>query len=354
MQFEHNQFDNLLDDEVVEGVNTETQEEIIEPALNSTEGEEEEPSTSEGEQEETEEENDLDAFSTFLKNRGIRDGKTIIYENEETGETEEVDFGTLSKDEQLSILESLTDPGLSEDEIETINLLRKTNSSFQDIIAYYQQQAIDEYKAKNSGQETYTVDSYSDEELYLADQKAKFPEMTEEELKIELDVAKSNEDLFKKKVDLIRKQYKEQEENHIKEQEEAEKKQQEAYQNMFVDTLNGFNYISLDYKDPKSDSLILEEKDKNRIYDYVFKQTPEGMTKFVEDLSKPEVIVELAWYRLFGKDAISDISNYWKEELKKTRKSTPTKPKSNVTVKKDTKPQSQQGTSLSSKWDELL
>ena len=353
MQFEHNQFDNLLDDEVVEEVNTETQEEIIEPALNSTEGEEEEPSTSEGEPGETEEENDLDAFSTFLKNRGIRDGKTIIYENEETGETEEVDFETLSKEEQLSILESLTDPGLSEDEIETINLLRKTNSSFQDIIAYYQQQAIDEYKAKNSGQETYTVDSYSDDELYLADQKAKFPEMTEEELKIELDVAKSNEDLFKKKVDLIRKQYKEQEENHIKEQEEAEKEQQKAYQNMFVDTLNDFNYISLDYKDPKSDSLILEEKDKNLIYDYVFKQTPEGVTKFVEDLSKPEVIVELAWYRLFGKDTISDISNYWKEELKKNRKATPPKPKSNVTIKKETKPQSQ-GTSLSSKWDELL
>lgn len=320
MQFEHNQFDNLLDDETTEDLNTETQEEVIEPAGNSTEEEEEDSSSSEEGTEETEEEDDLDAFSSFLKSRGIRDGKTIIYENEETGETEEVDFGTLSKDEQLSILESLTDPGLSEDEIETINLLRKTNSSFQDIITYYQQQAIDEYKAKNNSQETYTIDSYSDEELYLADQKAKFPEMTEEELKIELDVAKSNEDLFKKKVDLIRKQYKEQEENHIKEQEEAEKEQQKAYQNMFVDTLNDFNYISLDYKDPKSDSLILEEKDKNLIYDYVFKQTPEGVTKFVEDLSKPEVIVELAWYRLFGKDTISDISNYWKKSWRKIAK----------------------------------
>lgn len=354
MQFEHNQFDDLLDNETTEVTNTETQEEVIEPAGNSAEEEEEEASSSEEETEETEEEDDLDAFSSFLKSRGIRDGKTIIYENEETGETEEVAFGDLSKDEQLSILESLTDPGLSEDEIETINLLRKTNSSFQDIITYYQQQAIDEYKAKNGVQETYTIDNYSDDELYLADQKAKFPEMTEEELKIELDVAKSNEDLFKKKVDLIRKQYKEQEENHIKEQEEAEKEQQKAYQNMFVDTLNGFNYISLDYKDPKSDSLILEEKDKNLIYDYVFKQTPEGVTKFVEDLSKPEVIVELAWYRLFGKDTISDISNYWKEELKKNRKATPSKPKANVTIKKETKPQTQQGTSLSSKWDELL
>lgn len=354
MQFEHNQFDDLLDNETTEVTNTETQEEVIEPAGNSAEEEEEEASSSEEETEETEEEDDLDAFSSFLKSRGIRDGKTIIYENEETGETEEVAFGDLSKDEQLSILESLTDPGLSEDEIETINLLRKTNSSFQDIITYYQQQAIDEYKAKNGVQETYTIDNYSDDELYLADQKAKFPEMTEEELKIELDVAKSNEDLFKKKVDLIRKQYKEQEENHIKEQEEAEKEQQKAYQNMFVDTLNDFNYISLDYKDPKSDSLILEEKDKNLIYDYVFKQTPEGVTKFVEDLSKPEVIVELAWYRLFGKDTISDISNYWKEELKKNRKATPSKPKANVTIKKETKPQTQQGTSLSSKWDELL
>ena len=182
MQFEHNQFDNLLDDETTEDLNTETQEEVIEPAGNSTEEEEEDSSSSEEGTEETGEEDDLDAFSSFLKSRGIRDGKTIIYENEETGETEEVDFGTLSKDEQLSILESLTDPGLSEDEIETINLLRKTNSSFQDIITYYQQQAIDEYKAKNSSQETYTIDSYSDEELYLADQKAKFPEMTEEEL----------------------------------------------------------------------------------------------------------------------------------------------------------------------------
>ena len=106
MQFEHNQFDNLLDDETTEDLNTETQEEVIEPAGNSTEEEEEDSSSSEEGTEETGEDDDLDAFSSFLKSRGIRDGKTIIYENEETGETEEVDFGTLSKDEQLSILES--------------------------------------------------------------------------------------------------------------------------------------------------------------------------------------------------------------------------------------------------------
>ena len=346
MIYDKTQFDDSLLDDEFENNSAENRDgEISNPSNQNTEEGEEEGETSRID-------DDLDAFSIFLKNRGIRDGKTIVYENEETGETEEVDFSSLSKDEQLSILESLTDPGLSEDEIETINLLRKTNSSLQDIITYYQQQAIDEYKKQNADSITYEVDEYSDDALYLADQKAKYPEMTEEELKTELEIAKSNEDLFKKKVDLIRKQYKELEENRIKEQEDAEKAQQKEYQNVFMNTLNDFNYISLDYKDPKSDSLILEEKDKNLIYDYVFKQTPNGTTKFVEDLAKPEVIVELAWYRLFGKDTISDISNYWKEELKKSRKTNT--PKSNVTIKTDTKNQTQTGTSLSSKWDELL
>lgn len=356
MIYEHNQFDSLLEDETTltppaqgtEGEPVEDPEKVEDPELN--EGEETTETT------ETEGDDDLDAFSSFLKSRGIRDGKTIVYENEETGETEEVDFTTLTKDEQLEILNSLTDPGLSEDEIETINYLRKNNTSFQDVIAYYQQKAIDEYKEANNIQPNYSIDNYTDDELYLADQKAKFPEMTEDELKIELDIAKSNEDLYKKKVELIRKQYKDQEENRIKEQEEAEKAQQQAYQTMFVDTLNKFDTISLDYKDPKSDSLILEEKDKNTIYDYVFKQNAEGVTKFVEDLSKPEVIVELAWYRLFGKDTISDISNYWKDELKKVRKpSTPSKPKADVTVKPKTEEKPRQGeTSLNSAWEKLL
>ena len=353
MMYEKSQFsDSLLDDEFENNLE-ENKVNETDDSLNQIDTEESEETK---EKEEDFIDDGLDAFSTFLKNRGIRDGKTIVYENDETGETEEVDFSSLSKEEQLSILESLTDPGLSEDEIETINLLRKTNSSLQDIITYYQQQAIDEYIKQHTADKVYEVDEYSDDALYLADQKTKYPEMTEEELKTELDIAKSNEDLFKKKVDLIRKQYKEQEENRIKEQEEAEKEQQREYQNVFMNTLNDFNHISLDYKDPKSDSLILEEKDKNLIYDYVFKQTPNGTTKFVEDLSKPEVIVELAWYRLFGKDTISDISNYWKEELKKSRRTnTSLKQKTNVTIKTDdNKNQTQTGTSLSSKWDELL
>jgi hypothetical protein len=31
-------------------------------------------------------------------------------------------------------------------------------------------------------------------------------------------------------------------------------------------------------------------------------------------------LVDLAWYRLFGKDAISGISQYWKSVIKESRK----------------------------------
>lgn len=362
MIYDRSQFDDsLLDNEVspTENLVPPTEEPITEedPNQESEEGnnpiEEEDP------------DKDLDAFSAFLKSKGVRDGKTIIYEDEDTGEQKEVDFNSLDKAEQLEILNSLSDSGLTEDEIETINFLRKNNTSLQDVITFYQQKAIDDYIAKNNITPTYSIDNYSDDELYLADQKSKFPEMTDEELTTELEIAKSNEDLFKKKVELIRQQYKKLEEEQETQREEAEKAQQREYQDKFANILNDFNSISLDYKDPKSERVILEERDKNLIFDYVFKPTANGVSKFVEDLSNPETIAKLAWFQLFGEDTISDISNYWKDKLKKARRSnsstaTP-KNTSTVVVKQPTQ-EGQTSTpkygrnekTISSAWEKVL
>jgi hypothetical protein len=358
---EYSQFDDsLLDDEAIETQepienDPPVAEEPIENVDNNdgNDGNDEEPT------EETPEvnDNDLSAFESFLKSRGVRDGKTIVYENDE-GETEEVDFNTLSKDEQLEILNSISDPGLSDDEIYTINYLRQNNASLQDVITYFQQQAVDAYIKEHNVEPTYNVDDYSDDELYFADIKAKYPDMTDDEINDELQLAKTNEDVFKKKCEVIRNNYKAIEENRIKEEKELEAQQQKQYQDSFANVLNSFERITLDYKDPNSDYLILEEDDRNKIFDYVFKPTTSGMSAFVEDLSKPEVIAELAWYRLFGADTISDISGYWKNELKKARKTTTPKNKTQVTVKNtktettptNTNPQP----SLSSAWDKLL
>lgn len=323
---EFNQFsDDLLDDPIIkEG---EPEDQLNNPPI------EESIDRNEGENEEIDNEDNLDAFSTFLLNKGIRGGKTVVYEDD-NGEEQEVAFSDLSKEKQLEILNSITDPGLTEQEIETINYLRQNGLTLNDVASY----AVQEYKNKQTGENVhYSVDDYSDDEVFVGDLKIKYPTMTDEEIQEALDLAKSNENLYTKQVSIIREQYKQQEENQAKQQEQEEKDRQIQQQSIFMDALDNFNEIPLDYKDPKSDVWYVEDSEKNAIYDYVFTPSTNGNSKLINDLSDPKVLVEFAWHRLYGKDVISDISNYWKDELKNARKENKVNtPKANVTVK-DTK-----------------
>ena len=239
-------------------------------------------------------EESLDVLSQFLKTRGVRDGKTIVYEDDDTGETSEVDFSTLSNEEQLQILNDLSAPELSEDEIGTINYLRQNNVSLQDVITYFQEQAVKQYIASTSGNTTHAVDDFSDEVLYIADLKNRFPEMSDEELADELEMAKSNDAIFKKKVEALRVSYKEEEQLAIKQREEQQKKLTEDYMNDFVNRLDSFSHVLMDHTDPKSDKFVIENSDRQAIYDYIFKKTPEGITQFAADLNDPDTVIQLA------------------------------------------------------------
>lgn len=86
MQYEFNQFDDLLNDDSKE---EKTQEETS--LENQTESETKEQETEEEESTEGEGEDDLDTLSSFLKSRGIRDGKTVIMTDDETDEETEYD-----------------------------------------------------------------------------------------------------------------------------------------------------------------------------------------------------------------------------------------------------------------------
>jgi hypothetical protein len=253
--------------------------------------------------------NNNDFIISFLNEYGIKDGK-VAYENED-GNTEEVPFNDLDSEEKINILKSLTSPNLSKDEIEVINYLRANNATIQDVIAYYSQKAIEDYIKENGEiQKQYSVDQYSDDELYTADLKAKFPDMTDDDIKADLEIAKENEELFKKKAEIIRKQYKEKEEKEAKEKIEAKEEEFNNFRNTISDKLSEFNEISMDYKDSKSDCLQIEDSEKEEIYKYILNQDEDGRTQFFKDLNDPKILVELAWFALYGKDAISDISNY--------------------------------------------
>ncbi|MEG0773673.1 hypothetical protein [Clostridium sp.] len=331
-EFNNDGFDNLLD--VTEGTTLASTEPVVEEtpagesllASPSTEINTDPRTRSESKQESESDTGDF--LKSFLNEYGLKDGK-VTYETEDGG-TEEVDFNSLDSDEKLNILKELATPNLSKDEVEVVNYLRSNNATFQDVVTYYSKKAVDDYIKENGPiEKQYSVDEYSNDELYVADLKEKFSDMTDAEIKTDLENAKENSELFNKKVDILRKQYKSKEEDIIAEKEREREDQFTSFKNALEGQLTEFNAISMDYKDSKSDSLQIEDSEKEEIYNYVLNQDENGATQFFKDLNDPKRLVELAWFALYGKDAVSDISNYWKSQLKTTR-STESKPQTTI------------------------
>lgn len=289
---ENDLFDDLVDEVPVnqdDQAATEpvpTNEPVAEP------GDDLDPLPNEGD-----DDNDDDLITSYLKSRGVKDGKILVYETED-GNTEETDFTSLSKKEQLSILNELSKSNLTQDEIETIDYLRSQRATLKDVVDYYSQaaakKAVEDYIAQNGEiQPKYQVDDYSDDELYIADLRSKY-EMTDEELSADLEMAKSNEELFKKKVEVIRNQYKIAEDQKIEDDRLAKEAQMQNFTNNVYNALNNFNELSLDYRDEKSDSLQIEDTEKEAVYNYILSQDENGATQFFKDLNDPNVLVELA------------------------------------------------------------
>lgn len=258
----------------------------------------------------------------FLKEKGIEDPSKLQFENED-GEIEEVDFNSLSEEEKLNIINSVSDPGLSQHETDVINYLRQNNVTFNQVIDYFSKKAVEDYLAQNpdqAHQKTYTIDDYTDDELYLADLKSKYPEFTDEELTSKLESAKSNEALFKKEVDALRADYKKQEDAEIEAQKQ---KEQQDYDNLvgnLQDILSNFNEVALDSTDAESDVLEIEDSDKQQVLAYLLNQDSEGKSQLVKDLENPATLIELAWLRTQGRALIDNTTRYWKDLLKQERK----------------------------------
>lgn len=263
-----------------------------------------------------------DIMTTFLKERGITDPTKIQFENE-NGEIEDVDFNTLSREEQLTMLQELTNPGLSDHEIEVVNYLRQNRVSFNEVIDYFANQRLEEYLNENPEArhvKNYSVDDYSDEELYFADLKSKYPSFSDEELTSKLNIAKSDENLFKKEVEVLRESYKALEDQQIKDAEVAEQQQYVDLQNSLMGAVGSFNEIVIDSTDPESDALVIEDEDKRQILAYLLNQDKDGKSQFVKDIENPNTLIELAYNRIYGRDNLQYVAHYWKDELKNARK----------------------------------
>lgn len=287
--------DDLDDDDLLIEENQETQE------------------TQESQNSDSQENSEEDSFMLdFLKSKGINDPGNILFEGED-GNIESRSWNDLSREEQINILntpvyqetvENKTNPDISEEEYNLLNQIRESGLSPQDYInsLYNQEQTP-----------TYKVDDLSDDELYLLDLESRVGELDDNSAASALNLAKQNEELYKKQVEGIRKEYKEREDLQSKqEQAELEQQQEEAfnqYQAQIVDAIDSFKSVGdLD--------LNFEDSDKEELAEFMLMQDESGNNKLYKALQDPQTLVKAAWFILNGEEAFNSVADYFKNQIK--------------------------------------
>lgn len=251
-----------------------------------------------------------DVLTEFLRRKGISDqGVDIVNEK---GEHEYVPFKDLSKREQLDILSS-PDVELSDYEIDVVNFLRENNTTIQDIIDSEVDKALRQITTQS--QQGVSVDSATDEQLFIADLKARYPNLTDEEIQGELEKEMDNEELFHKKMIGVRESF----------------KQEEAYQNQMIlqqreqdranelnNTIGAINYVANNI-DEMHDAFEITPQDKDDVMRYLFDEDVNGKSEFYKSLSDPESLFKLAWYATKGDEAIQDLTAEYLKERETVR-----------------------------------
>lgn len=262
--------------------------------------------------------NEEDVVTLLLKSKGIQDSSKIKFENEE-GTIEELDWSTLSNEEKLNILSSSTkDPGdgLDESEVQLINAIRNSGMSTSEYLQYLEEQSIDRYIQNSQGSKEYTVDQYSDDELFIADFMSRMGDVTDEEAKEALESAKANPTLFAKQIQAIRTEYKTMEDDTLRqqqmEQEELQQAQFDQFSQAVAEEINGLTEFG-------GYDLNLEEQDMQDIYDFITGTDAAGNNYFAKALSDPKILVQTALLTLNGEQMIDDITKYFQKEITKVR-----------------------------------
>ena len=162
MEITNDYYESLLDDpqdQQVEQIEPEVEdvEEPLLPDQPSDTGEESNDSSNEDVQQ------DDDLITSYLKEYGITDPTKIQFENDEGG-IDEVDFNSLPKEEQLTMLHELANSSVSDYDRQVLNFIHQNGGDLRAIVEQYQNMAIENYLAQNEQnvpQKTYSIDDYS-------------------------------------------------------------------------------------------------------------------------------------------------------------------------------------------------
>lgn len=257
-----------------------------------------------------------DLILEVLKLKNINP-ESIKFENE-NGELEEYNWENLSLEEQKNILISNdldNDYGLEDDEINIINNFRESKLSYDDYINNIKTKAIEEYLQENNPYKVYSIDDYTDDDLYLLDLKTKMEDLTDEELVLALETEKSNPTLYDKKIKVLRNEYKNLEEAKIQAEQELEEQEnakiREEFENTIKTNVNNLKSIG---------NLELSEDEKNNIYNFITGTNSAGESLISTALNDPEKLVKMVWFTLYGEQGFNIIQDYFTKQLAESRK----------------------------------
>ena len=174
----------------------------------------------------------------------------------------------------------------------------------------YKNSIIEELGGKT---ESYEIDAYDDKELFLLDLKNKY-ELTDEELSQELEKELGNEELFAKKVNKLREEYKSLEAQEKQNQEEQQTQQKDQEYQGYINQMVGIAQNVQEFH-----GLELEDDDKNKILSYMLDLDDNGISQVSRDLNDPKKLYEVAWYLQYGKDAFKIIENAYESEISRMK-----------------------------------
>ena len=264
-----------------------------------------------------------DIIATLLKRQGIVDPEKIKFEGED-GTMEERSWDDLSYEEQLNILTGDQEPpsssepedDLDDNEIDLINLVRQAKVTPEEYLQQIKQQAVQEYLAQNGGvEQTYAVDDYTDDELFIYDMQVRMPELTEEELTQALESAKANEVVFNKQINGLRAEYKKLEESKIQQDQLIAQQQQQEEFNQYANAV----WEGINNQEDIAGTFELEDEDKQMLAQFILGQDQAGVSLLGKALNDPQTLIEMSWFALKGKEAIDSINEYYKEQITKAR-----------------------------------
>ena len=171
----------------------------------------------------------------------------------------------------------------------------------------YREQILNENSTQN-----YTIDNYTDEELFMLDLQSKF-DLTDEELQSELEKELQNPDLFKKKTDKLREEYKASEDAFNQQQQaEFEAENQRRYDE-FAQTMSTIADEITDIYD----TVELEDSDKEEVLKSILELDEQGTSEFGKLINDPKNLYQAAWFLKYGKDAFDALKSYYTSEIAK-------------------------------------